>query len=252
MKTKFHLLFEQSGTFRDVMRNNGHDALCYDIQNEYGKTDVVIDLFAEIDREYDNLIHNAKPEFTPAHTMFTDMNPDKDFIISFFPCTYFTNLNELRFKLWTGGKQYPMTPDRVQATIRRTHDRARTFELWTKFCFIVQELGIPTIIENPRGVGDGRNYLMLYSHWQPSWTDTNRRNFGDKFVKPTLYFAINFDMVEEFQMFTQHTDYKVIGSQHKRTRTPNVPKARGTKERSEITHEYAQKFYERFLKGKVK
>lgn len=48
-----HLLFEQSGTFRDEFKKLGHEAECYDIQNEYGKTDNVCDLFDAIERSYD-------------------------------------------------------------------------------------------------------------------------------------------------------------------------------------------------------
>jgi hypothetical protein len=45
-----HCLFEQSGTFRDQFRNLGYEAYDYDIKNDYGKTDHIIDLFAEITR----------------------------------------------------------------------------------------------------------------------------------------------------------------------------------------------------------
>lgn len=48
-----HLLFEQSGTFRDEFKKLGYEAECYDIQNEYGKTDNVCDLFDAIERSYD-------------------------------------------------------------------------------------------------------------------------------------------------------------------------------------------------------
>lgn len=46
-----HCLFEQSGTFRDAFRKHGIPARCYDIRNDYGKTDVQIDIFQEI-RDY--------------------------------------------------------------------------------------------------------------------------------------------------------------------------------------------------------
>ena len=49
---KFHCLFEQSGTFKNELIKLGHDALDYDIQNTYGQTDVVIDLFEEIRKAY--------------------------------------------------------------------------------------------------------------------------------------------------------------------------------------------------------
>jgi hypothetical protein len=45
-------MFEQSAVFRDEFRKIGYEAYCYDIQNNFGKTDFQIDLFAEIERAY--------------------------------------------------------------------------------------------------------------------------------------------------------------------------------------------------------
>lgn len=44
-----HCLFEQSGTFKNEFRKLGIDAYDYDILNDYGQTDYVIDLFKEIE-----------------------------------------------------------------------------------------------------------------------------------------------------------------------------------------------------------
>ena len=43
-----HCLFEQSGTFKNEFKKLGYEAYDYDIQNEFGETDYVIDLFEEI------------------------------------------------------------------------------------------------------------------------------------------------------------------------------------------------------------
>ena len=45
---KFHCLFEQSGTFKNEAKKLGYEAYDYDILNEFGETDYVVDLFAEI------------------------------------------------------------------------------------------------------------------------------------------------------------------------------------------------------------
>lgn len=45
---KVHCLFEQSGTFKNEFKKLGHEAYDYDIQNEFGQTDFVVDLFEEI------------------------------------------------------------------------------------------------------------------------------------------------------------------------------------------------------------
>lgn len=41
----YRLLFEQSGTFKNVLRSYGFDAFDYDIKNDFGQTDFVMDLF---------------------------------------------------------------------------------------------------------------------------------------------------------------------------------------------------------------
>ena len=43
-----HCLFEQSGTFKNEFKKLGIESYDYDIQNEFGETDYIVDLFAEI------------------------------------------------------------------------------------------------------------------------------------------------------------------------------------------------------------
>lgn len=50
---KCHLFFEQSGTFKREFEKLGIPAEDYDIQNNFGETDHIIDLFHEIDVAYD-------------------------------------------------------------------------------------------------------------------------------------------------------------------------------------------------------
>lgn len=50
---KVHCLFEQSGTFKNEFKKLGIKAYDYDILNDFGKTDYVIDLFSEINKAYD-------------------------------------------------------------------------------------------------------------------------------------------------------------------------------------------------------
>lgn len=47
-----HCFFEQSGTFKNEFIKLGIPAADYDIQNNFGETDFVIDLFAEIENAY--------------------------------------------------------------------------------------------------------------------------------------------------------------------------------------------------------
>lgn len=49
---KVHCFFEQSGTFKNEFIKFGIQAEDYDIQNNFGQTDNVIDLFSEIDTAF--------------------------------------------------------------------------------------------------------------------------------------------------------------------------------------------------------
>ena len=49
---KVHCFFEQSGTFKNEFIKLGIPAEDYDIQNNFGETDHVIDLFHEINCAY--------------------------------------------------------------------------------------------------------------------------------------------------------------------------------------------------------
>lgn len=45
---KVHCLFEQSGTFKNEFKKLGFEAEDYDIENRFGETDHVCDLYSEI------------------------------------------------------------------------------------------------------------------------------------------------------------------------------------------------------------
>ena len=53
IKGKVHCFFEQSGTFKNEFKKLGIPAEDYDIQDNFGQTDHVVDLFSHIEREYD-------------------------------------------------------------------------------------------------------------------------------------------------------------------------------------------------------
>ena len=50
---KVHCFFEQSGTFKNEFIKLGIPAEDYDIQNNFGQTDHIVDLFKAIDDAYD-------------------------------------------------------------------------------------------------------------------------------------------------------------------------------------------------------
>lgn len=226
----FHLLFEQSGTFKNVLKNHGHNAFDYDILNDYGETDYQIDIFEEIEKEYKRL----GDEHLERESIFSHLDKNKDFIIAFFPCTHFCDANQLQYRLWNVGKKLEFDKRSCDRLIERNKDRARYFELWLKFCLICKERGIPTIIENPASSGTG-NYLVQFSPIEVAYCEKDRTLFGDNFKKPTNFFAINFEMKENFMMFDKN--YGKI----------SVYKKFGMTWRSTISERYVENFYIRFL-----
>ena len=83
IKGKVHCFFEQSGTFKNEFIKLGIPAEDYDIQNNFGQTDHVIDLFAEIETAY----------VGGGISVFDNITKD-DLIIAFFPCIKFCNIAE--------------------------------------------------------------------------------------------------------------------------------------------------------------
>lgn len=237
--TTFHCLFEQSGTFRDMFRSHGHKAYCYDIQDEYGKTDFRIDLFKQIENAYDEITHKSCCQSNT--TIFQAMNPKEDFVMAFFPCTYFCDMNELLFTCQGGGGvvgsggNMKRNITNIKKVIEREKTRSYFFSVFLKMCLILEELKIKTIIENP--YNNNKNFLCRYSPYLPTYIEKNRAAWGDKFVKPTMYIAINFDMNETFYFYDLNINTLKIEKDIKA----------GSKERSEITPRYANNFYKRFI-----
>ena len=54
IKGKVWCFFEQSGTFKNEFKKLGYEAVDVDIQNNFGETDHVTDLFQAIEDAYDN------------------------------------------------------------------------------------------------------------------------------------------------------------------------------------------------------
>lgn len=167
------------------------------------------------------------------------MNKDNDFIIAFFPCTHFAQANELIYKLYTGGKKIPYDKRSVTRLIDRNLQRAKFFELYLKFTFICKTLGISTIIENP--ATGASNYLKNFSPIPVGYYESDRSMYGDYYVKPTNYFAINFKM-NETDIYPEWV-----------TDTVNIQDITNDRSRirSEISSKYANNFYKRFIQNNI-
>ena len=83
---KVFCLFEQSGHFKKAFQELGIPAEDYDILNDFGETDHITDIFAEIDKAYD-----GEP------SLFDEIDKD-DLVMAFFPCTRFEDQILLSFR----------------------------------------------------------------------------------------------------------------------------------------------------------
>lgn len=175
-----HILFEQSGTFKHAFNLLGYEAITYDIENRFNKTDVVIDLFNEI----------AKASaYLPS---IFDNIKENDFVIAFFPCTHFSGQNDLiynkqfrAFKQWDELKINQYIND-------RKNKRFEFYNILTNLIHIVTNKRIKFIFENPYH----RNYLLTTDKFRvPSLIIHDRKKLGDSMKKPTMFYHYNFELV---------------------------------------------------------
>ena len=173
IKGKVHCFFEQSGTFKNEFKKLGYEAFDYDIQNNFGETDYVVDLFKAIEDAYD-----GKP------SLFDNIKED-DLIMAFFPCIYFTgSVNPCYFRL--DDKNYRCISDenKFRAIIDRAEKRNAFYILIYKLCGIIHLKKLRMVVENPFS---SLHYLHNNFLKEPDIIDIDRTRRGDFFKKPTGY-----------------------------------------------------------------
>ena len=228
---KAHCLFEQSGTFKNEFIKLGVDAEDYDIQNEFGQTDHVIDLFSHIRGGY-----IGEP------SLFDVVKKD-DLIMAFFPCTRFEAKVPLLFrgeapqqKNWDMGKK-------LKYSMKLHKELSELYELISMLAYVCYERGLQAIIENPY---TAPHYLTTYWCVKPAIIDKDRTERGDYYKKPTQYFFINREPRKNFiwepqivrDVFTidrPEEAKKVFGDINRQTI------------RSMIAPEYANRFIREFI-----
>lgn len=220
---KVWCFFEQSGTFRDRFIELGIPSIDCDIQNEYGKTDIQLDLFNEIDKAYNG------------HESLFDDITSEDLVLAFFPCIRFTQQAELLFN--QAAPQYCLKSDYDKISSAMQFEKER-YEFFTIFCKMVQVCilrNIRLVIENPYS---NNHYLVRYFPIKSKVLDFDRRTRGDFFKKPTQYWFINCEPSYNFDsLFKVQT---IQGVSKKVTYC-------STRVRSEISSEYALQFIQEFI-----
>lgn len=175
---KAYCLFEQSGTFKNEFRKLGVEAYDFDIRNDFGETDKVVDLYAEIRGGYE-----CKP------SLFDELEPE-DIVFAFFPCTRFSTKAQVLFK----GENYQQKnwtdKQKLEYSMQMHAELSENYEVLTKLVLIAIDRKFRLIIENPYSQP---HYLTNYWPLSPKLVDKDRRQDGDYYKKPTQYWFVNCD-----------------------------------------------------------
>lgn len=223
IKGKVHCFFEQSGTFKNEFIKLGIPAEDYDIQNNFGETDHMEDLFQAIEDAYD-----GKP------SLFDKIRggQDGDLIMAFFPCIHFTGISQMWFSL--SHRDYAKWPYRkiFDYIEHKNHARCEFYDIINKMVCVALERDIRMIIENP---WMGQTFLRVWLK-QPDLIDNNRMLRGDYMIKPTAYWFWN---CKPEHGFTAQND-KTRVEPMKLSKAPKAGQC--SEERSMISPDYARNF----------
>lgn len=227
---KVHCFFEQSGTFKNEFIKLGIPAEDYDIQNNFGQTDHVVDLFAEIEKAYSGGV-----------SIFDTITCD-DLIMAFFPCIYFSAMSQMAFSWGYTNYRKLTTKQKTDKILERSANRELFFGLAVKMLCIAQDRGLRLIMENPWAE---QTFLKANFIMPPTLVDNNRRLRGDYFEKPTAYWFVNCQPTHGFTA--------MLNKEKRTIQTTKGSKQAGIcfEERSMIHPDYARNFICDFILGKV-
>lgn len=180
-----HCLFERSGTFKKVFEKLGYKAIDYDI-NKTENVDVVIDLFEQIFLCYMEM----------KQTIFDDIKKN-DLVIAFFPCTYFSDQNQLSSRGDGCGQKKWSMEKKLKYSIDNMEKRMLFYKYLATLCLIAIKKGFRLIIENPYGKV---NFLKQFFPIKPGLVIKDRMKMGDIYKKPTQFFFINCE--PEFKLYS--------------------------------------------------
>lgn len=231
IKGKVHCFFEQSGTFKNEFIKLGIPAEDYDIQNNFGETNHVIDLFGEIEKAYGG-----------GNSLF-DVITNDDLIMAFFPCIYFESMSMMYFDLSTLNNRNKKLYERIDEAIERLHKRTMFHELLYKMFYVVDKMGLRIILENP---ATQPNYLVGSQNFiKPSFVDNDRTLRGDYFKKPTAYWFFGCSPTNISTHKPQRAKRTIFGSKC----SPSAGVC--SEERSMMSPDYARNFICDFIIGKA-
>ena len=222
IKGKVHCFFEQSGTFKNEFIKLGIPAEDYDIQNNFGQTDHVIDLFAEIEKAYEGGV-----------SIF-DTITKEDLIMAFFPCTYFECMSMMMFSWENHNYRALKRTEAIKKIIEREQNRAIFYQTILKFIYIIEDKGLRLIVENPYS----EQHFFKQGNFvkKPDYYDKDRSRRGDFFKKPTAYWFFG---CEPTKGFTEQHNKKIKNISSCK---PSPTAGLCSEERSMISPDYARNF----------
>ena len=234
IRGKVHLMFEQSGVFKNEFKKLGYEAYDYDIQNNHGETDYQIDLFKEIEDAYDGKT-----------SLFDSIRggQDGDLIMAFFPCIYFTGFTNPRYFTLENNNYKSLTlEEKIEKILERAKSRERFYELVIKLVGVCLKRDIRIILENPYSTS---HFLHDNFYKQPDIIDKNRMLRGDFFVKPTGYWFFNCEPTHGNSLQKDKEQRTILSSR-------SAPQAGiCSEDRSMISPDYARNFINDFILGRT-
>ena len=216
----YHCMFEQSGTFKNEFKKLGFNAIDYDILNDYGETDRVVDLFTEIQKAYWN-----------EDSIFDEIR-EGDEILAFFPCVRFEDQIQMHFRGNSNGMQGWDTKRKLEYDLKLHDELHHLYNMVTMLAIVCLDRKIPLILENPYST---THYLVKYWPVKAAIIDMDRRDMGDYYMKPTQYWFIGRSPSNNF-----------IFEGIDRKKSKRIDAERGA-EHSMISKDYANRFIREFV-----
>lgn len=229
IKGKVHCFFEQSGTFKNEFIKLGIPAEDYDIQNNFGETDHVIDLFAEIEQAY---MGGGK--------IFNQIAKD-DLVIAFFPCIYFSAVSQMNFYFDAHNNRRMSVREKTDRVLERSTNREKFFRLAVLMISVIEQHGLRLIMENP---WSEQTFLKGNFIYPPTIVDNDRSLRGDYFKKPTAYWFVGCEPTYG-KSYQKIKERKIINKL-----PPSKTAGLCGEERSMISPDYARNFICDFILGK--
>ena len=217
---KYHLMFEQSGTFKKEFKSLGYEAYDYDILNDFEQTDYQMDLFHEIEEGY-----------TGGASIFDSIEKE-DVIMAFFPCIRFEDQIIMSMKGRNAGMRDWDMVKKLNYAMKLNTELNEMYGLISKLVVICLKKHLQLVIENPYST---QHYLTRYWCLKPKLIDYDRSERGDYYEKPTQYWFINCEPKNNFILEPQCIQPKRKVSEESKV------------ERSMISPQYANRFIREFL-----